>query len=507
SLAGIALENDYVWTFTTEDPPLAIAPSTTSGGSSTPAPSETTRPTVILTVPANGDVGVALNTAVTVTFSETMNRATLNTTSFTLKQGLVPVAGSVVSVGVSAVFTPTLPLTASTTYTATISTGATDRSGNRLAAPYVWSFTTGAIIDIIPPTVILTSPLDGATGVAINTTVDATFSEAMAPLSLTTLTYTLKQGLVAVGGSVLPAGANVVFTPTLDLAYSTTYTATITTGAEDLANNPMAAPYVWNFTTQAAPPPPVVPGIIDPYAIASAGGITNAGATQINGDVVLDPNRNCNAVDVGLADDFGLCGGFAPTHNAGDLVVTPLHPAGATTSAQVMAALLVKWNDISTAGMPGGTVLGCGTIGSGGGAGALIGCAGNFTLPPGVYVSATGSSIGVTGNLILDGGGDANATFVFQAPVSTLTTAPNATITLQNGAKASNVWWHVGSSATLGNGTDFYGNILASASISMGTSATSCGRLLSGASGAGAFTFLANTVSVPGHAFAPAGCN
>ncbi|MBF0634598.1 MAG: DUF3494 domain-containing protein, partial [Nitrospinae bacterium] len=83
----------------------------------------------------------------------------------------------------------------------------------------------------------------------------------------------------------------------------------------------------------------------------------------------------------------------------------------------------------------------------------------------------------------------------------------NATITLQNGAKASNVWWHVGSSATLGNGTDFYGNILASASISMGTSATSCGRLLSGASGAGAFTFLANTVSVPGHAFAPAGCN
>jgi hypothetical protein len=157
--------------------------------------------------------------------------------------------------------------------------------------------------------------------------------------------------------------------------------------------------------------------------------------------------------------------------------------------------------------MPGGTVLGCGTIGSAGDAGALIGCNGNFTLPPGVYISSTGSSIGISGNLVLDGGGDPNALFVFQSPSSTLVTAPTTTIILQNGAKASNVWWYVGSSATLGTNTAFKGNILASASISMGTGATSCGRLLSGASGAGAFTFLGNTVSVPGHANAPAGCN
>jgi energy-converting hydrogenase Eha subunit B len=64
----------------------------------------------------------------------------------------------------------------------------------------------------------------------------------------------------------------------------------------------------------------------------------------------------------------------------------------------------------------------------------------------------------------------------------------------------------VGSSATLNAGTTFQGNILASASISMGTLTTSCGRLLAGATGAGAFTFLSNTVSVPGHPNAPPIC-
>jgi hypothetical protein len=168
-----------------------------------------------------------------------------------------------------------------------------------------------------------------------------------------------------------------------------------------------------------------------------------------------------------------------------------------------MAALLVKWNNISPAGKPGATVLGCGTIGNAGGAGAGIGCAGNSTLPPGTYISATNSTIGVTGDLTLSG--SATDVWVFQAP-SALTMAVSSRIILTGGAKASNVWWFVGSSATLNGSSIFQGNVLASASISMGTGATSCGRLLSGADGAGAFTFLGNTVSVPGHPNAPAGC-
>jgi len=147
-------------------------------------------------------------------------------------------------------------------------------------------------------------------------------------------------------------------------------------------------------------------------------------------------------------------------------------------------------------------VLGCGTIGTGGAAGALPGCAGDATLAPGGYLSATGSTIGVTGVLTLDGQGDANAQCVFQVP-SALTTAagaPGSEIRLVNGAKASNVWWQIGSSATIGTYARFQGNVLAGTTITMGTGAASRGRLMAGAvTASGAFTFDSNVVSVPGN--------
>lgn len=236
-------------------------------------------------------------------------------------------------------------------------------------------------------------------------------------------------------------------------------------------------------------------GLLDTFAIASAGGITNSGATKINGDVVLAPDQTCNTAPVGNTDDFGLCGSAAPLNNAGDKVITQIYP-DTTTADAVIAALLDKWNSLSPAGTPGATVLGCGTIGSAGGAGALLGCDGNAALPPGTYISATNTTIDVSGVLTLDGGPD--DVWIFQAP-SALTTAVGSQILLTGGAKASNVFWYVGSSATLNGTTDFQGNVLASASISMGTLATSCGRLLAGAEGAGTFAFLDNVVSVPGH--------
>lgn len=247
-------------------------------------------------------------------------------------------------------------------------------------------------------------------------------------------------------------------------------------------------------------------GILDPYGIASAGGITNTGATKVNGSVILNPNQTCNSVAVGAGNDIGLCNGgggtIPPTNNPGDLVITQIHP-DTTTADSVIAVLLAKWNSLSPSNLPGATVLGCGTIGSLGDAGALTGCSGNSTLPPGVYISQTSTTIGVNGILTLNGGPD--DVWVFQAP-SALNVEVGSSILLTGGAKPSNVWWFVGSSATLKTNSVFNGNVLASASISMQNMATSCGRLLSGAEGAGAFSFLANTVSVPGHASAPPGC-
>jgi hypothetical protein len=101
---------------------------------------------------------------------------------------------------------------------------------------------------------------------------------------------------------------------------------------------------------------------------------------------------------------------------------------------------------------------------------------GNMVLTPGVY--AFSSSAQLTGNLFLDFLGNANSMFVFQI-VSTLTTASASTVTALNGASGDGVYWQVGSSATLGTGSVFLGNILADQSITMTTTAKIlCGRAI-----------------------------
>lgn len=101
---------------------------------------------------------------------------------------------------------------------------------------------------------------------------------------------------------------------------------------------------------------------------------------------------------------------------------------------------------------------------------------GGKTLIPGVYKTTTGT-MGITGTLTLDGGGDPNAVFIFQAG-STLTTASGSTVVLTGGAQACNVYWQVGSSATLGTGSTFVGNILAAQSITDNGGSTIYGSFL-----------------------------
>ncbi|MCE5297277.1 MAG: Ig-like domain-containing protein [Euryarchaeota archaeon] len=234
-LAGNALASNYTWSFTTGAAP------------------DTTAPTVISTVPAISETGVILNSAISATFSEAMNPLKITTTTFTLKQGAMAVAGTVTYSGITAVFTPTNDLSGSSVYTATITIGAEDLAGNALASNYTWSFTTGVTPDTIAPTVISVDPTNGATSIALNSAISATFSEAMNPLKITTTTFTLKQGAMAVAGTVTYSGVIAVFTPTSALSASTVYTATITTGAKDLAGNAFASNYTCIFTTGVTP--------------------------------------------------------------------------------------------------------------------------------------------------------------------------------------------------------------------------------------------------------------
>lgn len=123
-------------------------------------------------------------------------------------------------------------------------------------------------------------------------------------------------------------------------------------------------------------------------------------------------------------------------------------------------------------------------------ANAIVADLGGTTKAAGVYCTASG--IGVTGTLTLDGGGDPNAVFVFQAG-SALTTAGN--VVLINGANAKNVYWQVGTSATLGTASQWQGNILANVSITLVDGATLRGRALART---GAVTLgTTNTITLP----------
>lgn len=387
------------------------------------------------------------------------------------------------------------------------------------------------VVSALRPTVLSTIPVTTIPGptlnVLIDTEISATFDKVMDATTITANTFTMtKSDLTPVAGNLIPVTYDpltktVAFHPLAALETGTTYVATIkgtginaatdSTGnalAGDATDPSLAADYVWSFTTADSIIPPAT-DLLAKIGIAAYGGITNSGTTKINGDVVLNPNATCNLQPILPADGpgFGVCGGNEiniPTNNVGDLVITPEYP-DTTTAIAITAALHDKWLTLSPAIIQGGTVLGCGTIGNAGDAGALIGCSGNATLPPGTYISATNSTIGIAGDLTLDAAGNANAVWVFQAPTA-LDMEVGSQIILAGGAKASNIWWYVGSSATLKTTSVFNGNILASASISMQQDATSCGRLLAGAEGSGAFTFISNIVSVPGHPNAPADC-
>ncbi len=209
------------------------------------------RPQVISTSPVNEATSIATNNDVTATFSVEMDPATITDSKFTLQQGTTSVAGTTDYTGTTASFIPTAELAPNTLYKATLTTEVKNLAGTGLAKNYVWSFTTGASPDIILPTVTVTNPVNNATGVALNYQIVTTFSEPMNPTTLTSLTYTLKQGTTSVSGAIVYTGTGntASFTPVDDLLPNQVYTGTITTGAKDMAGNGLAVSRVFTFTT------------------------------------------------------------------------------------------------------------------------------------------------------------------------------------------------------------------------------------------------------------------
>jgi hypothetical protein len=197
-------------------------------------------------------------------------------------------------------------------------------------------------------------------------------------------------------------------------------------------------------------------GNADAFAILAGAGITNTGPTTVSGDI----------------------GTFATTSFTGSASVTQsgTNHAGDSVTQNAKNALVTAYNDAAAQG-PTSPIVGL-TLGG-------------KTLTRGVYNS--GSTIDLTGTVTLDAQGDPDSIFVLQAG-SALTTATSSSVALINGARPCNVFWQIGSDATLGVGSTFVGTLLVQNSIVLATGAVVTGRVLASV---GSVTLDTNTIAKP----------
>jgi len=487
-LAGNPMTSNYIWSWITSPTP------------------DTTKPSVIGTINDNGATNVAINTKVGATFSEALNPLSVTNVNFTLKESLsgVAVAGTTRYSGVDAVFTPLANLLAGTQYTATVKGGATgieDLADNAMAADYNWSWTTAAAADTTAPLITSVNPVDLAQNVPVTSAVNATFNEAMDPLTINTANFRVAgvTGLVTFNALTNVA----TFTPSVALTAGTTYTATVTSGVSDVAGNTMLTDKIWTFSTAAIPVvPPIIPlDSVAPFgSFGGTAGMTNMGTlTQINGDI--GSTATGTSMVTGFHDALGDIYTETPANigSVNGTIYTCTNSTTGPTSAGVNAVACAAATQarldaeaayLALVAMPVG--------GASPAPGANLA---GVTLLPGTYAAPGGSFMIQGGNLTLDAQGDANATWVFQMATTLTVGGPGAafpqSIILAGGAQAKNVFWQVGSFATInaaGGGT-MVGTIIAQTGASFSTAGnvnivTLNGRALS----LGASVTLVNTV-------------
>lgn len=512
-------ESDYTWQFVT--------------GTTV----DTTRPRVTITVPTTTNPGptdeVPVNTGITAVFSEDMLATTINENSFTVtcEEPCISPVGTVnyVVASRSAVFSPEDNLEEDVTYTATIEQTVTDVAGNLLAgnqAPatnasdYIWAFTTVAPIPADNISVQSTEPMyNGMIAVCPSASINATFEipsgTRLDPNTVNHSTFIIFEDAdpanTIVADSIqldLDTGTIATFTPQNQLAENITYRATIKSGANGVKDlmipgNEMVEDYVWIFTTEPPTESCLEPAnlrTVEPFgSFGGISGITNQGLlTVINGDL---GTIAASTLITGFVSEPG-CEYTITTLNEGKVngkiytapppptVACPQDGTAVTEAIAIQARLDAEaaYLSLTPANMPGGQNPGNENLG-------------NLTLAPGIYTAQSGAFSIQGGDLTLDAQGNQNAVWVFQMATTLTVGGPGAdfpqSVILVNGAQAKNIFWQVGSAATInaaGGGT-MKGTIIAQEGVSISTSGnvnivTLDGRALS----LGASVTMVNTV-------------
>jgi hypothetical protein len=324
----------------------------TSSWNFTTAAADTTAPTISTRTPASGATAVPLATPVTVSFSEAMDAATINTSSIELRTSggaLVPSTVNYNATTFVATLTPSAALAASTTYTVNVLGGATDPrvkdvSGNALAATSSWNFTTVAA-DVTAPTITALTPASGATGVSRTTSVTVTFSEAMDAATISTNSIELRNSGGTLIASTVTYNATTfvaTLTPSVMLGSLTAYTVTVRGGTtdprvKDVAANALAANSSWSFTTAAGDV--TAPTITARTPAVGATGVGTTSAVTVTFSEALDA-ATVNTSTVELRTSGGALVTSTVNYNATTFVAT-LTP-GAALSAGATYTVNVK---------------------------------------------------------------------------------------------------------------------------------------------------------------------
>jgi Ice-binding-like len=196
-------------------------------------------------------------------------------------------------------------------------------------------------------------------------------------------------------------------------------------------------------TANAAIVPTVPLATSAKYAVLAGSTVTNTGPSVLNGSLGLSPGTSVTGFPPGLVVPPATkdITNAAAAQAQSDLTAAYTNALGRSVTATTKADL------------------------------------GGLTLQAGVYAGPSKGALQLTGKLLLDGAGNSSSVFIFQTN-SSLTTATGSTVTVTNGALCSNIFWQVGSSATLGSGSVFSGTILALTSIFVDSSVTVHGRAL-----------------------------